>query len=63
MNVCLGVHECGMCPEAEELEGNGEVRIPGEPGVAYADLDAWAAARSSEVPFLRVPANADRLVE
>lgn len=36
MNVCLGVHECDLCPEDEAPEGNGEVRIPGEPGVAYA---------------------------
>ncbi|MEW2622932.1 hypothetical protein [Streptomyces sp. NPDC048106] len=36
MNVCLGVHECGLCPEEEAPEGNGEVRIPGVPGIAYA---------------------------
>ncbi|MFF4548595.1 hypothetical protein [Streptomyces sp. NPDC001435] len=37
MNVCLGVHECDLCPEAgEALEGNGEIRIPGEIGIAYA---------------------------
>lgn len=36
MNVCLGVHECCLCPPGEGPEGNGEVRIPGEPGIAYA---------------------------
>lgn len=36
MNVCLGVHECDLCPEVGAPEGNGEVRIPGVPGVAYA---------------------------
>ncbi|MFE2149246.1 hypothetical protein ACFXAO_04345 [Streptomyces lavendulae] len=36
MNVCLGVHECDLCPEDEAPDGNGEVRIPGGPGVAYA---------------------------
>ncbi|MGW6796868.1 DUF7919 family protein [Streptomyces chartreusis] len=36
MNVCLGVHECDLCSEAEAPEGNGEIRIPGEVGVAYA---------------------------
>ena len=36
MNVCLGLHECDRCPEHEAPEGNGEVRIPGEPGIAYA---------------------------
>jgi hypothetical protein len=36
MNVCLGLHTCDLCPEEEAPEGNGEVRIPGEPGVAYA---------------------------
>ncbi len=36
MNVCLGQHECDLCPEKEAPEGNGEVRIPGEPGIAYA---------------------------
>ncbi|MFC7924340.1 hypothetical protein ACFUZD_30525 [Streptomyces cinereoruber] len=36
MNVCLGVHECDLCPEEEAPEGNGEVRIPGVPGVAHA---------------------------
>ncbi|MFF1907646.1 hypothetical protein [Kitasatospora sp. NPDC058218] len=36
MNVCLGLHDCGLCPEEVAPEGNGEVRIPGEPGIAYA---------------------------
>ncbi|MFI6359491.1 hypothetical protein ACIBJF_44520 [Streptomyces sp. NPDC050743] len=36
MNDCLGVHECDLCPEGEAPEGNGEIRIPGEPGIAYA---------------------------
>ena len=36
MNVCLGVHECDLCPPEEGPEGNGEVRIPGEPGIASA---------------------------
>ncbi|MCF3133841.1 DUF7919 family protein [Streptomyces olivochromogenes] len=36
MNVCLGVHECDLCPAEEGPEGNGEVRIPGESGIAYA---------------------------
>ncbi|GAB2745436.1 hypothetical protein [Streptomyces bullii] len=36
MNVCLGVHECDLCPAGEAPEGNGEVRIPGGPGFAYA---------------------------
>ncbi|MFE2580119.1 hypothetical protein [Streptomyces sp. NPDC059378] len=36
MNVCLGVHKCDLCPEGVAPEGNGEVRIPGEPGIAYA---------------------------
>ncbi|MEU9839364.1 hypothetical protein AB0C69_09110 [Actinomadura sp. NPDC048032] len=36
MNVCLGVHECDLCPPGEGPEGNGEVRIPGAPGLAYA---------------------------
>lgn len=36
MNVCLGVHECDLCPPGEGPEGNGEIRIPGAPRVAYA---------------------------
>ncbi|GLX23433.1 MULTISPECIES: hypothetical protein [Streptomyces] len=36
MNVCLGTHECDLCPEAVAPEGNGEIRIPGGAGVAYA---------------------------
>lgn len=36
MNVCLGVHACDLCPGAEAPEGNGELRIPGEAGIAYA---------------------------
>ncbi|GAA0964668.1 hypothetical protein [Actinocorallia libanotica] len=36
MNQCLGTHECDLCPPEEAPEGNGEVRIPGPPGVAYA---------------------------
>lgn len=35
MNVCLGVHECDLCPADEAPEGNGEVRIPGGRGIAY----------------------------
>ncbi|OEJ96861.1 DUF7919 family protein [Streptomyces thermolilacinus] len=35
MNVCLGTHGCDLCPEEEAPEGNGEVRIPGRPGIAY----------------------------
>ncbi|MFG2869556.1 hypothetical protein [Streptomyces sp. NPDC048338] len=34
MNVCLGVHECDLCPAEKAPEGNGEVRIPGEPGIS-----------------------------
>lgn len=36
MNVCLGQHECDLCPPEDPPEGNGEVRIPGPPGIAYA---------------------------
>ncbi|SEO35201.1 DUF7919 family protein [Actinacidiphila rubida] len=36
MNQCLGKHECDLCPPGEGPEGNGELRIPGAPGVAYA---------------------------
>lgn len=36
MNVCLGVQACDLCTGEEVAEGNGELRIPGEPGVAYA---------------------------
>lgn len=36
MNVCLGLHECDLCPPEQGPEGNGEIRIPGHPGVAYA---------------------------
>jgi hypothetical protein len=36
MNVCLGLHECDLCPEQEAPAGNREVRIPGEPGITYA---------------------------
>ncbi|MGC0397504.1 hypothetical protein RKD27_000148 [Streptomyces sp. SAI-126] len=36
VNVCLGVHECDLCPQEEAPEGNGEMRIPGESGIAYA---------------------------
>lgn len=36
MNACLGVHECDLCPTGEGPEGNGEVRIPGSSGIAYA---------------------------
>ncbi|MGW1894178.1 DUF7919 family protein [Streptomyces sp. NPDC002004] len=36
MNVCLGVHECDLCPEDEAPEGNGEIRIPGDASIAYA---------------------------
>lgn len=36
MDVCLGVHECDLCSEEEAPTGNGEVRIPGGPGFAYA---------------------------
>ena len=36
MNVCLGVHDCDLCPPGEGDEGNGEIRIPGSAGVAYA---------------------------
>ncbi|MFF5155532.1 hypothetical protein ACFY3N_04540 [Streptomyces sp. NPDC000348] len=38
MNVCLGAHECDLCPAGDEPapEGNGELRIPGDPGIAYA---------------------------
>jgi hypothetical protein len=90
MNVCLGLHECDLCPEQEAPAGNGEVRIPGEPGITYAapflithyitahgyrppqvfidavlavDLDAWAAARWTNVPFPWVPDDAERMLE
>jgi hypothetical protein len=36
MNVCLGLHECDLCPEGSAPQGTGEVRIPGEPGIAHA---------------------------
>ncbi|MEU6592229.1 hypothetical protein ABZ923_23885 [Streptomyces sp. NPDC046881] len=37
MNVCLGLHACDLCPEADAApEGTGEIRIPGEAGTAYA---------------------------
>ncbi|MET9146300.1 hypothetical protein [Streptomyces sp. NPDC004042] len=36
MNVCLGVHECDLCPGPGAPEGNGEIRVPGGPGIAYA---------------------------
>lgn len=36
MNECLGVHDCDLCPPGEGPSGNGEVRIPGAPGIAYA---------------------------
>ncbi|MFI0941211.1 hypothetical protein [Streptomyces sp. NPDC021020] len=36
MNECLGFHECELCPEDEAPRGNGEIRIPGAPGIAYA---------------------------
>lgn len=35
MNECLGYHECDLCSHGP-AEGNGEVRIPGPPGIAYA---------------------------
>ncbi|MEU9165662.1 hypothetical protein AB0D29_35975 [Streptomyces sp. NPDC048424] len=35
-NVSLGGHECDLSPEDEAPEGNGEVRIPGGSGIAYA---------------------------
>lgn len=92
MNVCLGVHECDLYPAGDEPapEGNGELRIPGAPGTAYAapslithyatahgyrppqvfidavlavDVDAWASARWPDVPFPRVPGDAERRVE
>lgn len=33
-----GLHECDLCPVGDEptSEGNGELRIPGEPGIAHA---------------------------
>jgi nucleoside diphosphate kinase len=36
MNECLGFHACDLCPADMAPEGNGEVRIPGAPGIAYA---------------------------
>jgi hypothetical protein len=36
VNVCLGQHACDLCPPEEASAGNGEVRIPGAPGLAYA---------------------------
>ncbi|MFJ9416214.1 hypothetical protein ACIRPT_18820 [Streptomyces sp. NPDC101227] len=36
MNQCLGFHVCDLCAPAAAPEGNGEVRIPGPPGIAYA---------------------------
>ncbi|WP_433393614.1 hypothetical protein [Micromonospora sp. KLBMP9576] len=36
MNVCLGTHECDLCPPEDAPEGNGEIRIPGAAGIAYA---------------------------
>ena len=53
MNVCLGVHECDLCPPGEGPEGNGEVRIPGEPGIAYAApflVTHYIAAHSYQPP-------------
>lgn len=34
VNVCLGAHECDLCPAETAPQGNGEVRIPGESGIA-----------------------------
>ncbi|RAY10806.1 hypothetical protein DPM19_33570 [Actinomadura craniellae] len=36
MNVCRGLHACDLCPPEEAPKGNGEVRIPGAPEIAYA---------------------------
>ncbi|SBT42774.1 DUF7919 family protein [Micromonospora auratinigra] len=37
VNLCLGYHECDLCPPGQRPpEGNGELRVPGAPGVAYA---------------------------
>lgn len=36
VNLCRGYHECGFCFQTAVEEGNGEIRIPGEPGIAYA---------------------------
>ncbi|MES5823837.1 hypothetical protein [Streptomyces sp. RG80] len=36
MNVCRGFHVCDLCPWGEGPTGNGEIRIPGEPGAAFA---------------------------
>lgn len=37
MNICRGFHVCDLCPPGKRSpKGNGEIRIPGEPGSAYA---------------------------
>ena len=69
MNVCLGVHKCDLCPEGVAPEGNGEVRIPGEPGIAYAApflITHYITAhdyRPPDVLFPWVPDGAERMLE
>lgn len=37
INVMRGFHVCQFCRSADtEIRGNGELRVPGEPGVMYA---------------------------
>ncbi|GAA1555537.1 hypothetical protein GCM10009678_43190 [Actinomadura kijaniata] len=37
VNLTRGWHWCELCaPKGEEVTGNGEIRVPGAPGVVYA---------------------------
>ncbi|MEU8392691.1 hypothetical protein [Micromonospora sp. NPDC048843] len=59
MNVCLGMHECDLCPSDEMHEGTGEIRIPGAPGVAYAApflISHYVAAHHYQPPPIFVDA-------
>lgn len=62
MNVCLGVHECDLlCPAVDEPapEGSGELRIPGDPGTAYAApslITHYVAAHGYRPPWAFIDA-------
>ncbi|WP_328417009.1 hypothetical protein OG470_28080 [Micromonospora sp. NBC_00389] len=59
MNVCLGMHECDLCPPDEIHDGNGEVRIPGAAGVAYAApflISHYVAAHHYQPPAVFIEA-------
>ncbi|SNX56768.1 hypothetical protein SAMN06272735_1221 [Streptomyces sp. TLI_55] len=36
VNLCRGWHFCDLCPPDDPARGNGEIRVPGAPGTAYA---------------------------